>query len=101
VHIRSGLHRVTGEITKPIERSHVPTRDRLRASHGLKTMHTGQRFLEGFECLRALRGGHIRLADLLPAFSAAASRHDHVRTVAAAVLVLGVLLNRTPRLRRR
>jgi len=39
----------------------VPTRDRLRASRALKTLRTGQRFLEGFECLRALRGGHIRL----------------------------------------
>ena len=100
VHIRSGLHRATGHTTKPIERSHVPTRDRLRASRGLKTLPTGRRFLEGFECLRALRGGHIRLADLLPAFSASASVHDHVPTVAAAVLVLGMRLNRNPRPRR-
>jgi transposase-like protein len=100
VHIRSGLHRATEETTKPIERGHVPTRDRLRASRGLKTLRTGQRFLEGFECLRALRGGHIRLADLLPAFSASASPQDHVRTVAAAVLVLGMRLNRNPRTRR-
>ena len=98
VHIRSGLHRATGESTKAIERSHVPTRDRLRASRGLKTLRTGQRFVEGFECLRAVRGGHIRLADLLPAFSARASPQDHVRTVAAAVLVLGMRLNRTPRI---
>ena len=101
VHIRTGLHRATGETTKLIVRSHMPTRDRLRASRGLKTLPTGQRFLEGFECLRALRGGHIRMADLLPALSASASRHDHVRTVAAAVLVLGMRLNRTPRTRRR
>ena len=101
MHIRSGLHRVTGETTKPIERSHVPTRDRLRASRGLKTLRTGQRFLEGFECLRALRGGHIRLPDLLPTFSASASPHDHVRTVAVAVLVLGMRLSRQPRSRRR
>jgi transposase-like protein len=40
VHIRTGLHRVTGETTKPVERSHVPTRDRLRASRGLKTLPT-------------------------------------------------------------
>src|SRR6266542_6479792 len=96
VHIRTGLHRATGETTKLIERSHVPTRDRLRASRGLKTLRTGQRFLEGFECLRALRGGHIRLADLLPAFSGTASAHDHVRTIAAAVLVLGMRLGRQP-----
>jgi hypothetical protein len=92
---------VTGETTKPIERSHVPTRDRRRASRGLKTLRTGQRFLEGFECLRALRGGHIRMADLLPALSVSASRHDHVRAVAAAVLVLGMRLHRHPRPRRR
>jgi IS6 family transposase len=101
VHIRSGLHRVAGETTKLIERSHIPTRDRLRASRGLKTLRTGQRFLEGFECLRALRGGHIRLADLMPACSVSSSRHDHVRTVAAAVLVLAMRLNRTPGTRRR
>jgi putative transposase len=101
VHIRTGLHRATGETTKLIERSLVSTRDRLRASRGLKTLRTGQRFLEGFECLRALRGGHIRLADLLPAFSGTAGAHDHVRTIAAAVLVLGMRLSRQPRSRRR
>jgi hypothetical protein len=95
------LHRATGETTKLIERSHVPPRDRLRASRGLKTLTTGQRFLEGFECLRALRGGHIRMADLLPAFSASTRPQDHLRTVAAAVLMLGMRLNRKPRTRRR
>jgi len=88
MHVRSGLHRATGETTKPIERSHVSMRDRPRSSRGLKTLRTGQRFLEGFECLRALRGGHIRLADLLPTFSASTSPQDHVRTVGVAVLVL-------------
>jgi transposase-like protein len=101
VHIRSGLHRVTGETTKPIERSHVPTRDRLRSSCGLKTLQTGQRFFEGFECLRALRGGHIPMSTLLPVASARVGPHDHVRAVAAAVLVLGIRLNREPRPRRR
>jgi transposase-like protein len=101
IHIRSGLHRATGVTTKPIERSHVPTRDRLRSSRGLKTLHTGQRFLESFECLRALSGGHIRLAELLPAFSGSVNRQDHVRTMAATVLVLGMRLNRKPRARRR
>ena len=43
VHVRSGLHRANGVTTKAIERSHVPTRDRLRASRGLKTLRTGQR----------------------------------------------------------
>lgn len=29
-HIRTGLHRARGETTKPIDRSHIATRDRLR-----------------------------------------------------------------------
>jgi hypothetical protein len=101
VHIRSGLHRATGATTQPIERSHIPTRDRLRSSRGLKTLRTGQRFLEGFECLRALRGGHIRLEDLFPTPVASTSAQDHLRMVAAAVLTLGMRLNRGPRTCRR
>src|SRR5438132_13018535 len=49
VHVRSGLHRANGVTTKPIECSHVATRDRLRASRGLKSLRTGQGFLAGFE----------------------------------------------------
>jgi len=73
-HIRSGLHRLTGETTKPIERSHVPIRDRLRSSRALKTLRTGQRFLEGFRVSACLAW--------------------RTRIVAAAVLVLGMRLNR-------
>src|SRR5262244_1726901 len=65
-HIRTGLHRARGETTKPIERSHVPTRDRLRCSRGLKTIATGQRFLECFAGLHALRRGYIKLRALVP-----------------------------------
>src|SRR5918912_2312927 len=57
LHIRTGLHRAHGETTKAVERSHVPTRDRLRNSRGLKWTETGQRFLEGFEAIRHLRRG--------------------------------------------
>jgi transposase-like protein len=64
-HVRTGLHRARGETTKPIERSHVFTRDRLHASRGLKTLPTGQRCFEGFEALHALRRGHTRLAPLV------------------------------------
>src|SRR5919201_7056532 len=46
-HVRTGLHRARGETTKAIERAHVPTRDRLRNSRGLKRTDTGQRFLDG------------------------------------------------------
>jgi hypothetical protein len=53
-----------------IERSHVPTRDRLRGARGLKSVATGQRFLEGFEGLHALRRGHVKLRALVPRLSA-------------------------------
>jgi putative transposase len=68
-HIRTGLHRATGETTKPIARSHVATRDRLRASRGLKTLPTGQRVFEGFEALQALRRGHVPLDQVVPGSS--------------------------------
>jgi putative transposase len=58
-HIRTGLHRACAETTKAVERSHVPTRDRLRNSRGLKRTGTGQRFLEGFEAVRHLRRGEV------------------------------------------
>ena len=53
-------------------------------------------------CARCVVGTSV-LADLLPgsALLPPASRQDHVRTVAAAVLVLGMRLNRNPRTRRR
>jgi len=94
-HIRTGLHRARGETTKPIERSHVFTRDRLRASRGLKTLATGQRFFEGFEALHALRRGHTCLATLVPNYDPTrASAHDHVRAVAHAVTALGARLTK-------
>jgi transposase-like protein len=97
-HLRTGLHRATGETTKPIERSHVATRDRLRASRGLKTLPTGQRFFEGFEALHALRRGHARLADLVPGYDASdATVHERVRAVAHAVTALGTRLTKTVR----
>jgi transposase-like protein len=47
-HVRTGLHRRRGYTTQPIERSHVPTRDRLRGARGLRTIPTGQKCLESF-----------------------------------------------------
>jgi putative transposase len=94
-HIRTGLHRATGETTKPIERSHVPTRDRLRAARGLKTVPTGQRFFEGFEALQALARGHVSLEWLVPGFPpTAATPHERARAVASAVTLLGTRLSR-------
>ena len=87
-HRRSGLHRARGVTTKPVERSHIPTRDRLRNSRSLKTTATAQPFLEGFEALYALRHGHIMGATI------GRSEHEHVRQVTAAVLQLGRHLRR-------
>ena len=95
-HIRTGLHRAQGETTKPIERSHVPTRDRLRASRGLKTLRTGQRFFEGFEALQALARGHVSLERIIPGdLLARTTPHDQARAVVYAVNALGAQLRRT------
>jgi hypothetical protein len=94
-HARTGLHRARGETTKPIERSHVPTRDRLRSSRGVKTLATGQRFFESFEALHALRRGHIHLEPLVPGYPlAGATPHAHARAVVSALHILGARLLR-------
>ncbi len=95
LHIRTGLHRLAGETTKPIERSHITTRDRLRVSRGLKTTATGQRFLEGFEAVQALRRGDVALRCLVPGYRPQlAIRGDHARAVAAAMVTLAAGLNK-------
>ena len=94
--MRTGLHRARGETTKPIGRSHVFTRDRLRTSRGVKTLATLQRFFEGFEALHALRRGHTCLTELVPGFDPArATAHDRVRAVAHAGTALGSRLTKT------
>jgi putative transposase len=94
-HVRTGWHRARGETTKPIARSHVPTRDRLRSSRGLKPLQTGQRFFEGFEALQALDRGHIHLGPLIPGDeSAAPTPHAHVRAVVRALHTRGAGLRR-------
>jgi len=90
-HIRTGLHRARGQTTKVIERSHVPTRDRLRNSRGLKRTQTGQRFLEGFEAVRHVRrGGRPGAGQVVPA----PAPHARVREVVAALDALGRGLRR-------
>jgi putative transposase len=94
-HIRTGLHRARGETTKPIERSHVPTRDRLRGARGLKSVATGQRFLEGFEGLHALRRGYVKLRALVPSYQPTkASPHETTRAVMLAINTLGTQLKK-------
>ena len=86
LHIRTGLHRARGETTKAVERSHVPTRDRLRNSRGLKRTETGPRLLEGFEAVRHLRrGGAPRAGQLVPG----PAPHARVRSVVTLIHALG------------
>jgi transposase-like protein len=56
-HVRTGLHRARGEATKPIERVHVPVKDRLRPMRALQSVGTGQRVIETVEAMQALRPG--------------------------------------------
>ena len=92
-HVRTGLHRAVGYTTKAVERSHVPMRDRLRNSRGLKRTETGQRFLEGFEAVRQLRrGGAPGAGHLVPGPAC----HARVREVVAAIHALGRSLRHRP-----
>jgi transposase-like protein len=91
-HIRTGLHRACGATTKAVERSHVPTRDRLRNSRGLKRTETGQRFLEGFEAVRHLRRGGAPGAGHLVRGPAS---HARVREVVTVIHALGRGLRRS------
>jgi putative transposase len=90
-HIRTGLHRARGETTKAVERSHVPTRDRLRNSRGLKRTETGQRFVEGFEAVRRMRRDGMPGAGYLVRGPAV---HAHVRQVVTTSHRLGHALRR-------
>ena len=92
-HVRTGLHCCRGYTTQPIERSHVPTRDRLRGTRGLRTVHTGQRFLESFEAFHALRRGTVKLRSLVPSYQPThASVYETTRAVVMAMDVLGTQL---------
>jgi hypothetical protein len=90
-HVRTGLHRAVGLTTQPVERSHVPTFDRLRNSRGLKGTVTGQRFLGGFEAVRQVRrGGAPGAGYLVPG----QAPHARVRAAVAALHALGHSLHR-------
>ncbi|MGH2350368.1 MAG: IS6 family transposase [Chloroflexota bacterium] len=79
-HVQTGLHRARGETTKPVERSHVPVKDRLRPMRGLQSVATGQRLLEGIELTHAVYRGHILLAG---SSAALAGAHDRARAAVA------------------
>jgi hypothetical protein len=84
-----------GRRTRPSERSHVATRDRLRASRGLNRVRIGQRFLEGLEALQALRGGRIDVPTRVPGYPpTGASPHETARAVVAALQALSARLTK-------
>jgi len=94
-HVRTGSHRRRSYTTQPVERSHVPTRDRLRGTRGLSTVRTGRRFLESFEGLHALRRGDVTLRALVPRYRATtASEHETTRAVVVALNVIGAQLQK-------
>ena len=86
--VRSGLHRARGVTTKPVERSHIPTRDRPRNTRGLNTTATARRFLEGLEAVYAPRHGPV--VGVQPD----GTEHDRMRQVAAGTLRIGRSLRR-------
>ena len=74
-HRRTGLHRQRALTTKPIERSHVPIKDRVRPMRGLGSVATGQHLLEGVELAQAVKRGDVRS----PNQREASSIHEGVR----------------------
>ncbi len=80
MHTQSGLHRANGPDTKAIERSHVPTKDRLRPMRGLQSIRTGQHAIEGVELARAVQRGHVTAPDAV--FGDSAGPHARARAVA-------------------
>ena len=74
---------------------HVPTRDRLRSMRGLRTIRTGQRFLESFEVFHALRRDTVKLHALVPRYrSTRATVHETTRAIVEAMDVLGTQLRK-------
>jgi transposase-like protein len=85
-HTQSGLHRKHGPDTKAIERSHLPTKDRLRPMRGLQSVRTGQRIVEGVELARAVRRGHVAAPTTVSAGDA--GHHAQARAAATTFLWL-------------
>jgi transposase, IS6 family len=92
-HIRTGLHRARGETTKPIERAHVPVKDRVRPMRGLQSIATGQRLLEGIELAHAIRHGHLGASTASGSAGRRRSPHERAREAAAAFTRLASALS--------
>ena len=58
-HLQTGLHRASGPTCLPIERSHIPIKDRIRPMRGLQSIRTGQSLVEGIEVAGAIRRGDL------------------------------------------
>jgi len=94
-HVRTGLHRRRGYTTQPIACCHVPIRDRLCRARGLRTVPTGQRFLESFETFHALRRGTVKLRLLVPRYRPnRATVQETARAMVVAMEVLGTQLRK-------
>ncbi len=74
-HRRTGLHRQRALTTKPIERSHIVIKDRVRPMRSLGSIATGQHLLEGVELAQAVKRGDVRSPDQ----SESSSIHEGVR----------------------
>jgi hypothetical protein len=62
IHIVTGLHRAPGyPTTQPIERSHVPVKDRVRPMRGLQSITTGQQLMEGLTVAQTIRRGDVAM----------------------------------------
>ena len=87
-YVRTSLPCRRGYTTEPIEGSHVSTRDRLRSTRGLRTVHTGHRCVASLEARHALRQGRVKLHAVVPTHRPAhATEHEAVRVACAALAV--------------
>jgi transposase-like protein len=83
--VRTGLHRARGATTKPIDRAHLPIKDRGRPTRGLQAIAAGQRRLEGSELAHAIRHGHLGASTVSDSAGRHRSPHERAREAADAV----------------
>jgi transposase, IS6 family len=93
-HIATGLHRAVGPTTRPVERSHVPVKDRVRPMRGLQGIGTGQRVLEGVEAAQAVWRGEVGRGGTNGGGTVPQTAGDRARAVAATFTWLATALER-------
>ena len=67
--------------TQPIERSHVPVKDRVRPMRGLHSIATGQQLVEGLTVAQAIRRGDVTMGG--GGWPLGTSLHQRARQVVA------------------